>query len=146
MTVRLWSIHPRYLDRYGLLGVWREGLLAQSVLLGRTRGYVNHPQLIRFRRTRDPVLYIGTYLYYIYLEGRSRGYGFSLNRIVRYDEGVERIPVNSGQLKYEFSLLLGKVKVRDPGWYMRIRGIVDVEPHPLFYVKEGPVEEWERVG
>jgi hypothetical protein len=31
--MRLWSIHPKYLDRQGLLAVWREGLLAQSVLL-----------------------------------------------------------------------------------------------------------------
>lgn len=31
--MRLWSIHPKYLDRQGLLAVWREGLLAQKVLL-----------------------------------------------------------------------------------------------------------------
>lgn len=31
--MRLWSLHPSYLDRAGLLAVWREGLLAQSVLL-----------------------------------------------------------------------------------------------------------------
>lgn len=31
--MRIWSIHPKYLDRQGLLAVWREGLLAQKVLL-----------------------------------------------------------------------------------------------------------------
>lgn len=31
--MRLWSIHQSYLDRQGLLAVWREGLLAQGVLL-----------------------------------------------------------------------------------------------------------------
>jgi Pyrimidine dimer DNA glycosylase (EC 3.2.2.17)/DNA-(apurinic or apyrimidinic site) lyase (EC 4.2.99.18) len=52
--MRLWSIHPKYLDVQGLLGLWREGLLAQKVLLGETKGYRNHPQLIRFKRTSDP--------------------------------------------------------------------------------------------
>jgi len=37
--MRLWSIHPQYLDVKGLLAVWREGLLAQAVLGGRTRGF-----------------------------------------------------------------------------------------------------------
>ena len=71
--MRLWSLHPKYLDKLGLLGLWRESLLAQKVLLGKTRGYRNHPQLIRFKRTSDPILYIGTYLYYVYLEGKGRG-------------------------------------------------------------------------
>ena len=47
--MRLWTIHPRYLDRQGLTGLWREALLAQAVLAGLTRGYRSHPQLLRFR-------------------------------------------------------------------------------------------------
>ena len=47
--MRLWSVHPRHLDRQGLTACWREGLLAQKVLTGTTRGYRNHPQLTRFR-------------------------------------------------------------------------------------------------
>jgi hypothetical protein len=34
--MRLWSLHPKHLDRQGLLAVWREGLLAQEVLRGET--------------------------------------------------------------------------------------------------------------
>jgi len=30
--MRLWSLHPRYLDAKGLVALWREGLLAQKVL------------------------------------------------------------------------------------------------------------------
>jgi hypothetical protein len=37
-----------YLDGRGLVALWREALLAQAVLRGRTRGY-RHPQLARFR-------------------------------------------------------------------------------------------------
>lgn len=53
--MRLWSVHPKYLDTRGLTACWREGLLARKVLLGQTKGYRNHPQLIRFRNTQNPV-------------------------------------------------------------------------------------------
>ena len=46
--MRLWSVHPRYLDTAGLTACWREALLAQKVLTGATRGYRRHPQLERF--------------------------------------------------------------------------------------------------
>lgn len=142
--MRLWSIDPSYLDSKGLTALWREGLLAQRVLMGLTRGYVNHPQLVRFRATSDPVLYIGSYLYYVYLEGARRGYRFDLSRVVKYSTSVERLPVTSGQLTYEFSHLLRKLLVRDPGRYRELVNVRDVRPHPLFYVVEGPVEPWER--
>ena len=32
--MRLWSLHPCYLDPAGLVAVWREGLLARAVLRG----------------------------------------------------------------------------------------------------------------
>jgi hypothetical protein len=43
--MRLWSLHPQYLDPQGLVALWREALLAQAVLRGKTRGYKHHPQL-----------------------------------------------------------------------------------------------------
>jgi Pyrimidine dimer DNA glycosylase len=51
--MRIWSLHPQYLDRQGLTAAWREGLLAQKVLTGTTKGYRNHPQLRRFRAAGD---------------------------------------------------------------------------------------------
>nr|WP_253280607.1 pyrimidine dimer DNA glycosylase/endonuclease V [Arcanobacterium phocae] len=47
--MRLWSIRPSQLDRAALIAGWREGLLAQKVLAGLTKGYRHHPQLERFR-------------------------------------------------------------------------------------------------
>jgi len=52
--MRLWSLHPRYLDAKGLNALWREGLLARKVLENETRGYQKHPQLERFRSQPDP--------------------------------------------------------------------------------------------
>ncbi|WP_394330809.1 pyrimidine dimer DNA glycosylase/endonuclease V [Niabella ginsenosidivorans] len=45
--MRLWSIHPKYLDTKVLLAAWREALLAKHVPEGKTKGYKNHPQWIR---------------------------------------------------------------------------------------------------
>ncbi len=124
--------------------MWREALLAQKVLQGLTRGYRNHPQLIRFRRSPDPVLYVGTYLYYIYLEAEHRGYKFDISRIRAYDMGVERIPVTIGQLNYEFRHLLVKLKKRDPEKHREVVAVKSVQPHPLFRAVPGEVEEWEK--
>ena len=71
--MRLWSLHPRYLDQKGLTAVWREGLLAQAVLAGRTRGYTRHPQLRRFQEADMPGEYIAAYLRAIQAEA-ARGH------------------------------------------------------------------------
>jgi hypothetical protein len=141
--MRLWSLHPKYLDKLGLLGLWREGLLAQKVLLGKTKGYKNHPQLIRFKRTRDPILYIGTYLYYVYLEGKRRGYNFNKDKIIKYDLKL-KMPVTIGQINFEFKHLLEKLKVRDMKKYEEIKNEKIIEPNPIFYIIDGDIEEWEK--
>ena len=48
--MRLWSLHPSYLDSAGLVALWQEGLLARKVLSSQTKGYIHHPQLHRFRK------------------------------------------------------------------------------------------------
>ena len=143
--MRLWSIHPMYLDAKGLLALWREGLLAQKVLLGLTRGYVNHPQLIRFKNTSDPILYIGTYLYYVYLEGLARGYRFNVSKIKVYNTDIQPIPVTTGQLLYEFNHLLSKLAKRSHNDYMRLQSVVEIIPHPIFKPVPGDIEAWEKV-
>ncbi|BBL45551.1 pyrimidine dimer DNA glycosylase [Nanobdella aerobiophila] len=143
--MRIWSISPKYLDTKGLLGVWRETLLAQKVLQGLTKGYKNHPQLIRFKRLNNPLLYIGTYLYYIYLEGKNRNYNFDLSKILKYDLNISKIPVTKEQVNYEFNHLLKKLKNRDIKRYEEFRDIKNIEVHPIFYIIEGDIEEWEKI-
>ena len=99
--MRLWSLHPGYLDAKGLVAVWREGLLAQAVLAGKTRGYRSHPQLARFLAAPEPLGAIAAYLREVLAEAGRRGY--------RFDPAAE------------------------------------LEPHPLFRVVEGGVEDWEAV-
>jgi hypothetical protein len=64
--MRLWSVHPSLLDPKGLVALWREGLLAQKVLQGRTTGYRSHPQLHRFRQSGEPLAAIATYLWAVH--------------------------------------------------------------------------------
>ena len=143
--MRLWSIDPSYLDRVGLTALWREGLLAQKVLQNLTRGYRNHPQLLRFKRSPNPILYIGTYLYYVQREAAMRGYRFDLSKIKSYDIGVDKLPITVGQLIYEFNHLLTKLKTRSPDRYNELAGVKQINPHPVFTPIPGNVEEWERV-
>lgn len=140
--MRLWSLHPSYLDAKGLVALWREGLLAQNVLLGLSKGYINHPQLTRFKNTADPVGAIATYLGYVADEADRRGYHFDRSKIVN-ERTENRIPVTTGQLKYEFEHLLKKLKNRDPSLYKRLKAIHAIETHPVFRKTPGNVEDWE---
>ena len=80
--MRIWSINPKYLDSKGLVALWRETLLAQKVLCNQTKGYQNHPQLLRFRSTEDPLELICFYLCHVAKEADSRGYSFDKKKII----------------------------------------------------------------
>lgn len=143
--MRLWSLHPKYLDTKGLLAVWREGLLAKKVLEGKTKGYTKHPQLIRFRSTPDPVAHINEYLSHILEEAKARGYQFDQSKLKRAGKSLGKIKVNQGQVEYEFRHLLSKLKQRTPDRYLELNSVRAIQPHPLFKVVTGEIESWEVV-
>jgi len=141
--MRLWSIHPRYLDPKGLVALWREALLAQKVLRGETRGYSHHPQLARFRESDDPGGAIAAYLAAVYTNACERSYRFDRSKIgMIVFSGT--LPVTDGQIDYEWRHLMQKFRRRCPAYVRTLRGITLPEPHPLFRVVPGPVEPWER--
>lgn len=142
--MRLWTLHPKYLDRAGLVALWREALLAQAVLRGETRGYRNHPQLVRFRNHPEPLAAIGAYLTGILGESVRRGYRFNPAKIV-HCRNLPAIPVTRGQLLYERDHLLRKLIIRDSAAYGVLTEAGEPDPHPLFRICEGEVETWERV-
>jgi len=142
--MRLWTIHPRYLDARGLVALWREGLLAQEVLRGRTRGYRHHPQLARFRAQRNPAAALASYLRAVHEEAVRRGYRFDRRKIgARRSRG--KIVETDGQLLCEWQHLRRKLKRRDPPTYAQHRSDHVPEAHPLFRIVPGSVREWERV-
>lgn len=140
--MRLWTLHPKYLDGRGLVALWREGLLAQAVLRGRTRGYTRHPQLTRFRESPAPLGCIASYLAAVHDEATRRGYRFDRRKIGR--PGGARLRVTAGQLEYEWGHLKAKLAVRDRTRLVALRRIARPDVHPLFRVAPGPVEPWER--
>ena len=140
--MRLWSLSPAYLDSKGLGACWREGLLGMAVLRGETKGYRNHPQISRFPR----LYYLNEYLHWIVDEADRRGYKYDRRKLHGNRRGKLKMKVTAGQLDYEMAHLLKKLKVRDPMRYSAIDHTVDVViPHPMFVVKDGPVELWERI-
>ena len=141
--MRLWTVHPRYLDAKGLVAAWREALLAQKVLAGRTRGYRHHPQLARFRAETDPLAVIATFLKGLAEEAEQRGYQFDSKKISRR-RFTGRLAETDGQLLYEWRHLKAKLRTRAPHLHREFRKISAPEPHPLFRIVAGDVREWEK--
>lgn len=141
--MRIWSLHPKYLDSRGLVALWREGLLAQAVLGGRTKGYVHHPQLVRFREQPSPVGCIARYLNFVHDEAVTRGFRFSADKIGR-SRGPCQLTVTRGQLAFEWNHLLQKLQVRDPMVLAKLESVKQPQAHPLFRVIRGQVAAWEK--
>ena len=141
--MRLWSLHPEYLDSKGLIALWREALLARHVLEGKTKGYKNHPQLERFKRSEKPLDAINQYLTAVYQESVSRKYNFDKAKI-NWKFSPTTLKVTSGQMKYEMQHLLNKLKTRDNKKYKEIKNIASPKPNPLFKIINGDIEEWEK--
>ena len=146
--MRIWTLHPRYLDPQGLAALWRETLLAQAVLAGRTRGYTQHPQLRRFAAQPKPLAAIGAYLNGVLQEARERGYRFDASKIIApsaLQPMNQSLAATHGQLDHEWQHLRAKLAVRSPQWLARWADVDVPELHPLFRLTTGPVAEWERV-
>ena len=141
--MRLWSLHPGYLDARGLVALWREALLAQAVLADETKGYRRHPQLERFRAGARPAALIAEYLRAVHAESIERGYRFDKSKIGR-SRTSKRLAVTSGQLDFEWRHLMKKLETRAPEQHEKYLEEASPEPHPLFLVTPGGVADWER--
>lgn len=139
----MWTIHPKHLDPQGLVALWREALLAQAVLRGQTRGYTRHPQLTRFQQQSEPCGAIAAYLDGIFEESEQRGYHFNRSKIVSH-LSVDLIDVTQGQLLYEWTHLLKKLKRRSLAYYEILKAVKIPAPHPIFNIVPGGIAPWEN--
>ncbi len=144
VKLRLWSIHPKYLDVKGFLALWRETLLAKKVLQGLSKGYQNHPQLERFKRAQKPLDCVNFYLQKVWEEACERGYNFDKSKFEPV-RSVPKLSVTSGQIAYEREHLLRKLAVRDVRRKDILQGEADCMVHPLFEQVKGDRESWEKV-
>jgi hypothetical protein len=143
--MRLWTLHPKYLDARGLVALWREALLAQKVLQGATKGYKHHPQLLRFSETKNPPAALAVYLKSVHEESVRRNYNFDAAKIGRR-RAHGKIKETRGQLLYEWRHLKRKLKKRDPKRHREFAPVKIPAPHPLFKIISGGVRGWEKVG
>ncbi len=144
--MRLWSLHPKYLDGRGLVALWREGLLAQAVIAGNTAGYRSHPQLFRFRVQPSPLSAIAEYLRAVYAESLARGYCFDAGKIASPASPGPSvlIDVPQGQMDFEWRHLMNKLAARAPRRRSELLTETCPEPHPLFRITPGGIAYWER--
>jgi hypothetical protein len=140
--MRLWTLHPKYLDAKGLVALWREALLAQKVLRRQTKGYRHHPQLIRFRAHPKPVAAVAAFLKTVHEEATRRGYAFDASKIGRCPKSIA-LKETDGQLLYEWQHLRRKLKQRAPKVLAAHKDVSTPEPHPIFRVIKGDIRVWE---
>ncbi|HUS03179.1 MAG TPA: pyrimidine dimer DNA glycosylase/endonuclease V [Chitinophagaceae bacterium] len=138
--MRLWSLHPSLMDTKGLLALWRESLLAKKVLQNKTKGYRNHPQLVRFKYCADPVNAINYYLSEIHKEAERRNYNFDRSKI-DWTFKKQRIKVTDLQVEYELEHLKKKI-TRTPGHTIMLTKKIT---HPIFKIIKGDIEFWEII-
>jgi len=129
--MRLWTIHPKYLDAKGLVALWREALLAKKVLEGKTKGYTKHPELDRFRACKDPLAAINMYLRRVWDEADSRGYSFDKTKIGKKTTKAT-IPATKNVVLWEFEHLKKKLQKRCMDKCREISKVREPELHPLF--------------
>ena len=144
--MRLWSVHPKYLDARGLVALWREALLAQAVLRGQTKGYRHHPQLERFRAQPSSLAAIANYLRRVHEEAVTRGYEFDAAKISPAKGSRTTIEVTRGQVMHEWSHLMSKLSVRDPALHDRLATVSRPQAHPSFRIVPGGIATWEKLG
>jgi len=130
--MRLWSLHPKYLDTPGLNGLWKEACLAKSRLRARTGGYYNHPELDRFKAYPEPLAAINYYLQYVWEESRWRGFNYDHRKFTRNGRHCKgTMLVSAEQLKFERQHLAQKLAERK---LKSVRVTQMTELHPLFRV------------
>jgi len=92
----------------------------------------------------DPVGGINQYLTAVYEEALERGYHFNRSKI-SFDYSPAKIHVTKGQVNYEMVHLQNKLQIRDPNKFQQLAGVDNIEPHPLFVIIAGEIEEWEKI-
>ncbi len=133
--MRVWIIHPKYLDCKGLVALWRETLLARKVLKGKTKGWRNHPQLNKFKTHKNPVTAVNTYLLYVFEESEKRCYKFNKRKIEK-SFTKKKITTPKKEIISDLEDLKNKLKKRDPKRYREIVKINKIEVNPIFIINK----------
>lgn len=151
IIMRIWSFHPKYLDKQGLSRAINEGIAGNKALRKTGEGYPpsweKHSQLERFKTTAIPGIYSQLYLDRLFMI-KYNSWMLETNQEPFFDDienPYPKLKVTIGQLKYEWQRYLKKISKRSPKLYEELKSIELPEPHPLFNIIDGDVESWEKV-
>lgn len=151
--MRLWSLHPQYLDDQTFYLTWKRGMIAVRALTGKLAPYeqrfAHHGQLERFKKYPDPTQAISDYMHALVDEAERRHYQFpryfKRKSLPKPPNGT-RIPVTAGQMECEIWLYARLISQRGGmiEQYEKFFAIENHLPHPIFELVRGPVAPWER--
>jgi hypothetical protein len=117
--MRVWTIHPKYLDDKGLGGVWMDALLVQKLVHGGECGnYRKHPQCQRWLKGPMERYLLSIYLIEVWLEAKMRGFDYKHEKITMVDapnsasNQPSRMLVDAEEVKVEKDLLVTKLRDR----------------------------------
>ena len=149
--MRIWSIHPKYLDSKRIVAQWREALLCRAVLEGKTKGYKNHPQFLRVKEHVQPHYFINMFLYEIWEEGKRRKYDFDKSKLMddlyqKFGEPLQPMEVTDMQLEYEFRHLQNKLGEFHEKYVENEQLIADegIIPHLCLVSISGDIMKFEK--
>lgn len=148
--MRLWSLNPKYLDPLGLSRNYFEGLRGYNTLIGLTKIWKNHSQLIRFKKY-DPIPYLSFYLQNVLEEAIRRDLDWTTQSILKpiTNDYTQSMSVTEGQIEYEINWLHHKMKNRQKVHQKYIDLLEsernNVELNPIFYKVSGDIEFWEKI-
>lgn len=130
--MKLWLIHPKYLDQKSLKKCWQD-TLAAIVLLGRSKeDQQNYPQLKRFLSHKTAEIQLHAYLYFLLQEALKRDLKYDSSKVnVGFFLKSEKMIATKSELKSERQEFL-KIKDLDTKRYNRLKNIISFDPHPLF--------------
>lgn len=146
--MRLWSIHPQYLDTKEFVACWKDAIDASAIIKRDDRNiHKIYPQLSRFNDIIPSKPAINKYLMFMYYNSIIRGYRFKHKNIdfkeIEKNPGI-RILVTRGQLNHELKIVRKILEDRDSELLdSPIYSYREVEPNPMFMVITGGIEQWE---
>lgn len=154
--MRLWTIHPKYLDGKRLTSQWKEGIqmmhiwkeIGENPEPAKRLGYVSHPQVRRLSNllVADSgliSLLLHQHLTAVHEESVQRSYSFNkklIDDLAPDCKNAPKVYVTMGQVAYEFALMATK----NNEWSQKVA----IDPYmlcnPIFQVVSGSIESWEK--
>ena len=133
--MRVWTIHPRYLDRKELRLSWSSGLKALKVL-SQPKIYNRFQSgLSVFRTQSEPLFALTSYLLEIAKEGKRRGMDMDVSNLPKLPKDFRlKIPVSVQRVRSDRQLLIKHLARIGKKHVEKFESMRASLTHPLFFL------------